>query len=620
MSNKIVPSIYRAVIDDVIASMKSEFEEYGVGEEVLAELQSKWETKVIASHVADFEPVAAPAPAPHPAYPPHPMHAMAHSHYPNHNPYAPQHHQLAPPQMQPGAPHVKTEPIDNRYMLKPACGCCRKSPKWSGASPSYGSLPPPGPAATAQPAPARVPQTDGPSSSSSDSPTPPPSQNYAPRSSHPSLPQPPTASAKPEDSEAINSDLDDSDSDNDQEGDEGGSADTDIVFCTYDKVARVKNKWKCILKDGMIHINGKDYLFMKCTGVYSKPSHNMKGVYISLLLAGLSQAVQVYLNPSPALPPRLSASRGSAALSRHLGLEQFEPLGEDSPLLNGQQESFVGQGLGSAMLLTISEEVAKDVIPSTLKLAFTLASKPSLSSLSILIPSYIDRAQHVYSHVFSQASAPSIPPTAEILSVLSPTFAPYLAEMTALVDFLESDEVPTDKFAAFALTGSQRWRSSTGAQPGLKLAVVTVPMDALVKRQDTDASDLLQPPQSPLPGPSPGPAEPIGSVSTCFESAAACGNATDGCSGHGECVQASKAGKTCFVDRVRAEGHQRAICAARRYDCDAGAADCGIRGTAVGRCSARAVFFSDYVKLSVPRPDQNRAQGYSPNFTLKNRG
>lgn len=34
---------------------------------------------------------------------------------------------------------------------------------------------------------------------------------------------------------------------------------------TY-QVARVKNKWKCILKDGMIHINGKDYLFAKCTG------------------------------------------------------------------------------------------------------------------------------------------------------------------------------------------------------------------------------------------------------------------------------------------------------------------------------------------------------------------
>jgi hypothetical protein len=33
------------------------------------------------------------------------------------------------------------------------------------------------------------------------------------------------------------------------------------------KVSRVRNKWKCTFKDGMIHINGKDYLFAKCTGL-----------------------------------------------------------------------------------------------------------------------------------------------------------------------------------------------------------------------------------------------------------------------------------------------------------------------------------------------------------------
>jgi hypothetical protein len=32
------------------------------------------------------------------------------------------------------------------------------------------------------------------------------------------------------------------------------------------QVSRVRNKWKCTFKDGMIHINGKDYLFAKCTG------------------------------------------------------------------------------------------------------------------------------------------------------------------------------------------------------------------------------------------------------------------------------------------------------------------------------------------------------------------
>lgn len=71
-----------------------------------------------------------------------------------------------------------------------------------------------------------------------------------------------------EDAEAINSDLDDSDTEAEEDAEEGGQGETDIVFCTYDKVGRVKNKWKCLLKDGMIHINGKDYLFAKCTGEF----------------------------------------------------------------------------------------------------------------------------------------------------------------------------------------------------------------------------------------------------------------------------------------------------------------------------------------------------------------
>ncbi|TBU56184.1 hypothetical protein BD310DRAFT_932091, partial [Dichomitus squalens] len=57
----------------------------------------------------------------------------------------------------------------------------------------------------------RIPQVHGPSSSSSESPSPPPSQNnYTPRASHPSPPQPSpnSAPAKVDDSEAINSDLD----------------------------------------------------------------------------------------------------------------------------------------------------------------------------------------------------------------------------------------------------------------------------------------------------------------------------------------------------------------------------------------------------------------------------
>lgn len=49
MSNKIVPQVYRAVIDDVIASVKAEFEEYGVSEDVLAELHNVSISLLLAS-------------------------------------------------------------------------------------------------------------------------------------------------------------------------------------------------------------------------------------------------------------------------------------------------------------------------------------------------------------------------------------------------------------------------------------------------------------------------------------------------------------------------------------------------------------------------------------------
>jgi len=268
--------------------MKPEFDEYGVSEDVLAELQHKWETKMLASHVAEFE-ITAPAsqqapPAPHRHYPPHPMMP----HYPQ-----PHNYGTLPA---PGQPSVKSEPVDGRFILNPPQGMPAYAlpplpgpqipgvPRPAGSQPamtypgvppaSRATYPPPLPASstpTQAPQPQRIPQVDGPSSSESDTPSPPSNSVYAPHSKHPSLPQPSQpsqSSSRPDDSEAINSDLDDSDSEEEEEAQEEGPGDGDIVFCTYDKVARVKNKWKCILKDGMIHVNGKDYLFAKCTGEF----------------------------------------------------------------------------------------------------------------------------------------------------------------------------------------------------------------------------------------------------------------------------------------------------------------------------------------------------------------
>ncbi|GAA5948633.1 hypothetical protein JCM3765_004950 [Sporobolomyces pararoseus] len=76
--------------------------------------------------------------------------------------------------------------------------------------------------------------------------------------------------AKGEDEDAINSDLDSSEDELDEEAELAGGADDggDIVIALYEKVQRVKNKWKVTLKDGLISVNGKDYLFSKCNGEF----------------------------------------------------------------------------------------------------------------------------------------------------------------------------------------------------------------------------------------------------------------------------------------------------------------------------------------------------------------
>ena len=94
----------------------------------------------------------------------------------------------------------------------------------------------------------RIPQVDGPSDSSGDEDSPPPSGAFAPRTAHPSLPQPPAPQqSQPAslDSEAINSDLDDSDTEGEDDDEEGAAGETDIVFCTYDKVIKTLRSFYC---------------------------------------------------------------------------------------------------------------------------------------------------------------------------------------------------------------------------------------------------------------------------------------------------------------------------------------------------------------------------------------
>ncbi|KAK2775810.1 transcription factor IIA subunit alpha [Onygenales sp. PD_12] len=73
--------------------------------------------------------------------------------------------------------------------------------------------------------------------------------------------------SKEEDEDAINSDLDDPEDLLDDSND-GDDAVGQVMLCTYDKVQRVKSKWKCTLKDGILTSGGKEYVFHKGQGEF----------------------------------------------------------------------------------------------------------------------------------------------------------------------------------------------------------------------------------------------------------------------------------------------------------------------------------------------------------------
>ena len=184
------------------------------------------------------------------------------------------------------------------------------------------------------------------------------------------------------------------------------------------------------------------------------------------------------------------------------------------------------------------------------------------ADLSLVVSSYSQRAEHVYGTVITEAphAAATLPRLIDVFGA-HPSSATdkFLSEMTQAVYVIESDE--NDVFGALSMKGLDELRAEYGrtselytlatestrallesamARDKLSLALLTFPLYGNQKRQ--------QPPQSPLPPDSTAaPQLPIGGVSTCFTSADACGNATSSCSGHGTCVEAQKAGRTCFV-------------------------------------------------------------------------
>ena len=281
------------------------------------------------------------------------------------------------------------------------------------------------------------------------------------------------------------------------------------------------------------------------------------------LILSLSQALNVYLSPqSSSPPPSLSPTDAASELSRHLGLEYFEPFPDVSLEQYYVEEPFVGRGHSNALLLTMDEEDVEGacshdspnsfvhpfyiaVLPPSVRPSFKLISPP-ISSLSSVISTYLHRARHTYTSVYTGG------------------LSWRLEDVDSLAAFFESAESPA--FAAVEVKKFSDLRQTYGSTSEQYLHAADK-IRAFLKRA-YDESDRLhialltyspsyhshvrrepapQDSQSPLPPDHPPPQEPIGSISACFTSVDACTNGTNSCSGRGKCVEASKSGRICFI-------------------------------------------------------------------------
>ncbi|EPQ29371.1 uncharacterized protein PFL1_03126 [Pseudozyma flocculosa PF-1] len=212
MSNRVVSQVYRTIIDDVINNVRQDFDDMGIEKEVLEELQRSWEAKIIATQVAEFDGA--------PSLPPVNSRSSKQEPKSEAKPDVKKEDSNGKGDERDGQPRSKQAKGDNSADVASAVDRSTSNGHGAAASSSQDD-----PAAAGE------------------------------------------KRKRPSDGDEIGSDLDDSD-DDDADGGVDGDGNDDMLLCLYDKVQRVKNKWKCVLKDGVASIDGRDYLFTKCNGEF----------------------------------------------------------------------------------------------------------------------------------------------------------------------------------------------------------------------------------------------------------------------------------------------------------------------------------------------------------------
>lgn len=181
------------------------------------------------------------------------------------------------------------------------------------------------------------------------------------------------------------------------------------------------------------------------------------------------------------------------------------------------------------------------IFAEALQLGFTLETTTSepIFSLPSVISTYLYRASHVYTSLFPSSLVESLDDVRALVSFFDSAEGPAFAavDFSRLHDLGEGPSQETSQ-----IVHELRAFFNHIVQEGYNLAVLTyrpTRSSSFDKRQAVES-------QVPLPSTAP-PQQPIGAISTCFTSLDFCKNATNSCSGRGQCVEASKARRTCFV-------------------------------------------------------------------------
>lgn len=264
-----VGKLYKAVIDDVVNSVREAFADEGIDEQVLLELKATWEKRLSESKaVSDSYG--------------HQVQTLAQA--------------AGGSKQQPNVAGGDTSASLSTPLVLP--GRSGKQPPQQtptnngtpSASSSIPNFPPP-------PTVPSIPPPSGPSSQLTSISYPPgmrPSNSQ--RQFNIGQVDGPHDTSDEDDDDDDAKDRDDDDRDDDRDDDDGKDDDVDnespgedeeplnseddvsdeepnelfetdnVVVCQYDKITRSRNKWKFHLKDGIMNLQGKDYVFQKAVG------------------------------------------------------------------------------------------------------------------------------------------------------------------------------------------------------------------------------------------------------------------------------------------------------------------------------------------------------------------